>query len=1466
MAKKSKKALGAAMAGVMAVGAVAGTANTVVTQVQADVASDVKAAQAKLDHLSYSLHNNYLGLKNQPTWEIYAKDAQNLINKLPKGSARTTCQERLDRANAMILAAASVNHAEFSIQKNFPKADNANQWKAYTEKALANIKKVDEGKEYSDRTPILQSRIEKVNAFADLVLKLEDARQAKDAAAMDALKGEAADLMTYFRDEMKYKDLMAYDLVDVIDQRIEEAGGLVEEDTEAPVLTVDGEKEITVENGAELKLPVVTATDNKDEAVEVTSVIKDANGNEIEKIDTTVAGVYTVTYSAEDEAGNKAEDVVVTVTVKEAVDAEAPVLSVDGETEITVENGAEVKLPVVTATDNKDEAVEVTSVIKDANGNEIEKIDTTVAGVYTVTYSAIDAAGNKAEDVVVTVTVKEVKLAVQSVSAINGKVTVSFNKEVAEVPANIVVLKGEEALDLSADKFVLVDGKIEVTVPTIEVTGEDQSVVYSVKLGDAEAVSAEAVVVAGDKEAPAAPVVKGVTDGDKTNNDVTPAVDTVEGVEISAVLEKDGVKVDEYKLGDAVTEEGTYKLTVTATKNINGKTTDTVVNFVIDKTAPELSAMTTGENPVEIGEAVQLENLATTYSFTVKTEDGLVPVVKVGENVLEAVEGVYTVDLANTTEAVTVSIAVADAVGNEATKSFTVTPDAQVAVVEEANVAVSAYEVATIEKYNDIASVAKFKADAEAAVEKVTNEEAKTALSDRMSAKETELNKLLNGKLAAINDATNQVSLLEALGFFNGVSSDKILTYDAEFGGTKVNTSLDTVQNRIYELNLVEKMNVAITDVDGTNTVNQLKLKEAIQYGVDVKLLTGVDFDRYFDQYISVAKGYTAVTEFDTAAEIQSSMIDNAKTQQVSDATAAVVSAEATPNAELIAAAEKAVNALPEDIAPDTTKADLIARIDAIRPVAPVLAAKATGLQSQLLEALKSEAFVRVNPDSIVAYMSGIVSTDNTVAKIQGKIDTANLSAAQTAVADSEASELTAAKVLKAQKLVNVLPEDVAPDTTKADLQNRVDVVNALLAVDSAAVSNAAGVLTVLQNNAKMLGLEGASAVNPAYADYYKTALYAGDQGTRDTAAKVQALISGVNSARLTAASEAVAEAEKPTLTATKVATAQALVDAMPEDVESTTTKADLQNRLDVVNALLAIDSAVTAADATDASVLKVLQANAKVLDLTINTELAAEYKVALSKGDQTTRDTAAKVQGLIATVNSPDGALTALKESGDNADKQLALLQAKTLNIKGLVEANKDAYFADKDAFTTAATVGEGDDSAAKAIERVQAVVNGVNALVDFNKATTSTDARAALTTFALNITHATSTTYLNLNSTAKLELAELMLADIASNEAYANIEAVQTAITAKITERNELISGVNDACDTTKTIIGVRDALEKVGYEAFNNLEAAIKLEVAEKFLDAYPKNSDGDAVADYFTSITAVKSAIDAAIAAK
>ncbi len=93
---------------------------------------------------------------------------------------------------------------------------------------------------------------------------------------------------------------------------------LDKDDKEAPVIEYNGELNITVGNGANFEVPEVTAKDNLDRDVTVKVVIRDSNGKVIDKIDTTKAGKYTITYTAEDESGNKAKELVITVTVSEA--------------------------------------------------------------------------------------------------------------------------------------------------------------------------------------------------------------------------------------------------------------------------------------------------------------------------------------------------------------------------------------------------------------------------------------------------------------------------------------------------------------------------------------------------------------------------------------------------------------------------------------------------------------------------------------------------------------------------------------------------------------------------------------------------------------------------------------------------------------------------------------------------------------------------------------------------------------------------------------------------------------------------------------------------------------------------------------------------------------------------------------------------------------------------------------------
>jgi hypothetical protein len=139
----------------------------------------------------------------------------------------------------------------------------------------------------------------------------------------------------------------------------------------------------------------------------------------------------------------------------------APEFNYEGEETIAVAYGAEFTAPVVTATDDIDEEVEVVSVITDAAGNELQAIDTKKPGTYTITYTAEDSAGNVSELELTVVVAEAVTPAVESVSAINAnEILVTFNKELNETSAetianysiDTVALKGSDVVTLNADK------------------------------------------------------------------------------------------------------------------------------------------------------------------------------------------------------------------------------------------------------------------------------------------------------------------------------------------------------------------------------------------------------------------------------------------------------------------------------------------------------------------------------------------------------------------------------------------------------------------------------------------------------------------------------------------------------------------------------------------------------------------------------------------------------------------------------------------------------------------------------------------------------------------------------------------------------------------------------------------------------------------------------------------------------
>gem|GEM_PF-793928 len=148
-------------------------------------------------------------------------------------------------------------------------------------------------------------------------------------------------------------------------------------DTTPPVITLNGDNPMTVERGSIFTDPGATVTDSCDSSVTVI-----ATGT----VDTSVVGVYTITYTATDVSGNSTT---VTRTVNVVISDTPPVITLLGEPEVTVECGTLYEDEGATALDDKDG--DLTEQIQIQNN-----VDASVPGNYTVVYSVTDSAGNTA--------------------------------------------------------------------------------------------------------------------------------------------------------------------------------------------------------------------------------------------------------------------------------------------------------------------------------------------------------------------------------------------------------------------------------------------------------------------------------------------------------------------------------------------------------------------------------------------------------------------------------------------------------------------------------------------------------------------------------------------------------------------------------------------------------------------------------------------------------------------------------------------------------------------------------------------------------------------------------------------------------------------------------------------------------------------------------------------------------------
>lgn len=131
------------------------------------------------------------------------------------------------------------------------------------------------------------------------------------------------------------------------------------------------------------------------------------------------------------------------------IDMTAPVFKYTGETTINVKYGEVFTLPTMEASEL---SAVITPVIVDENDKVVEKIDTKVPGMYTVTYTAVDAAGNQTELVLTVVVAEDVKINTEAVVVVNESAV-----QVKGLPTTV-----KEA-DLATKKITLTAGTTTLT-------------------------------------------------------------------------------------------------------------------------------------------------------------------------------------------------------------------------------------------------------------------------------------------------------------------------------------------------------------------------------------------------------------------------------------------------------------------------------------------------------------------------------------------------------------------------------------------------------------------------------------------------------------------------------------------------------------------------------------------------------------------------------------------------------------------------------------------------------------------------------------------------------------------------------------------------------------------------------------------------------------------------------------------
>ena len=186
-------------------------------------------------------------------------------------------------------------------------------------------------------------------------------------------------------------------------------------DVTAPQMTINGDKEITLEAGIDTYTELgVKVTDNVDETIEalqptmINFTAPDGTKETwLKEVDTTRVGQYKVSYSYKDASNNAAIDAndarhEYVIRIVNVVDTTAPVVTANGANPTYVELGTGTYTELgATVTDNVDETYQLTQpsyinhyTLDGAFTGRVSEVDPTKEGKYLLVYMATDSSNN----------------------------------------------------------------------------------------------------------------------------------------------------------------------------------------------------------------------------------------------------------------------------------------------------------------------------------------------------------------------------------------------------------------------------------------------------------------------------------------------------------------------------------------------------------------------------------------------------------------------------------------------------------------------------------------------------------------------------------------------------------------------------------------------------------------------------------------------------------------------------------------------------------------------------------------------------------------------------------------------------------------------------------------------------------------------------------------------------------------